>query len=379
MKAMSELGNTECRSTDSPCESPSHVRTSLAAAMTMGKIPGRFYRDARLHCINLLLTYDEGCHAKCAYCGLSSSRETGTDWSENSFIRVDWPIYSVVEIKEAIAGGSCHHVERACVSMITLDRAREDCITVVRELKEVMPQISVLLTPTIVNKDWLVRIKEAGADKVGIAVDAATPELFDKLRGKGVAGPHQWRRYWDIIRDSVEVFGRYNVGIHLIVGVGETEQEMLGTIQHAHNMGAMTHLFSFFPEAGSVMEDTPQPPIGMYRRVQMGRYIIDHDLGLYEDMTFNEQGQLLGFGLDDAEYANILTRAEAFMTSGCSGITVENACNRPFGNCTPFQAAHGQLRNFPFVPTSDDVCLIQKQLEDYSLTHNLKEAEHEFE
>ncbi|MHA2015753.1 MAG: radical SAM protein, partial [Candidatus Thorarchaeota archaeon] len=44
-------------------ESPEYVRTSLAAAMTIGKVPGRFYRDAKLYCINILLTYDEGCHA----------------------------------------------------------------------------------------------------------------------------------------------------------------------------------------------------------------------------------------------------------------------------------------------------------------------------
>ncbi len=42
--------------TEAVRESPSYVRTSLAAAMTMSQIPGKFYRDAKLYCINILLT-----------------------------------------------------------------------------------------------------------------------------------------------------------------------------------------------------------------------------------------------------------------------------------------------------------------------------------
>ena len=67
-------------------ESPEYLRMSLAAAMTLGFKQGLFYRNARLYCINLLLTYTEGCAARCAYCGLSKKRP-GT-YSRKSFIRV---------------------------------------------------------------------------------------------------------------------------------------------------------------------------------------------------------------------------------------------------------------------------------------------------
>jgi biotin synthase len=261
--------------------------------------------------------------------------------------------------------------------MITLGQAREDCISVVADIKEVLPRISVLLTPTIVNKDWLIRVKDAGADKVGIAVDAATDEIFEKLRGKGVSGPHKWSKYWTTIEEAVEVFGEFNVGLHLIVGVGETEHEMLKTIQRAHDMGANTHLFSFFPEEGSAMEDVPQPPLGVYRRVQMGRYIINYNRGRFDDMTFNPSGQLTSFGLSEEDYEDILTKGEAFMTSGCSGETMDNACNRPFGNCTPHQAAMGHWRNYPITPNADDIELIREQMFHYSLTYDEDETDFE--
>jgi biotin synthase len=258
--------------------------------------------------------------------------------------------------------------------MITLSNAREDCISVVSELSDVIPMISVLITPTIINKDWLIRVKEAGADKVGIAVDAATEEIFEKVRGREVKGPHKWDKYWQTVEESVEVFGRENSGIHLIVGIGETEKEILETIQRAQDLGARTHLFSFFPEEGSVMENTPQPPIGSYRRVQLARYIINYDIGSFNDMKFNELGQLIDFGLPTKEYEKVLTIGEAFMTSGCKGSTIDNACNRPMGNCTPFQASIGHWRNFPIVPNEDDMSKIRTQLSDYSLTYEVDES-----
>ncbi len=379
MRTDSQLSDEDVAMTVPAQESPEYVRTSLAAAMTIGKVQGRFYRDAKLYCINILLTYDEGCHAKCAYCGLSGSRQTEREWTENSFIRVDWPVFPVEDIKQALHDGTCPHVERVCVSMITHRRAREDCLTVVRDLRDVIPHISVLITPTIINRDWLERAKEAGADKVGIAIDAATPEIFEKLRGRGVRGPHKWERYWQTVADAVEIFGPENVGIHLIVGIGETEREMVMAIQRAQNLGARTHLFSFFPEEGSVMEDWPQPPIGAYRRVQLARYIINKGIGSAHDMQFNERGQIVSFGIADDVLEQVIADGEAFMTSGCSGETMDNACNRPFGNCTPYQASVGHWRNFPMRPSPEDIELVRQQIWDYSTEYHEPEVDSDIE
>ena len=47
------------------------------------------------------------------------------------------------------------------------------------------------------------------------------------MRGRGVGGPHRWDCYWKVVEDSVEIFGKYNVGVHFIVGLGETEEKMV--------------------------------------------------------------------------------------------------------------------------------------------------------
>src|SRR3972149_2751930 len=86
---------------DPKLESPEYVRISLAAAIVLGVQPGRFYRDVRLTCINLLLAYNDGCHANCAYCGLARGRPGGYD--EKSFIRVAWPMLSTEDLIERMA------------------------------------------------------------------------------------------------------------------------------------------------------------------------------------------------------------------------------------------------------------------------------------
>ena len=347
-------------------ESPEYVRISHAAAMTLGFVGGRFFRDAKLYCLNLLLTYGDGCVGRCAYCGLSRGRWAAQSWGDQSFIRVDWPTVPLDEIVSRMNGEFCSHVERVCISMVTNRRARKDTISVVKRLHERTNSISALITPTIVDMEWLHELNGAGADKLGVAIDAATPELFERLRGKGVNGPHRWDKYWRTVDEGVEVFGRYNVGVHLIVGLGETEEEMVKVIQEACEKGALTHLFSFFPEEGSPMQDHPQPPIGKYRRIQLARYLINKGMVTFQEIAFDREGMLVDFGIGKEELDRIIESGLPFMTSGCSGGGMENACNRPFSDYTPYQACLGELRNYPFIPTKEDVELIRRQLWDRS-------------
>jgi len=346
--------------------SPEYVRTSFAAAVTLGLTQGRFFRDARLCCLNLLLTYTDGCVGRCAYCGLSRARETGEPWTEQSFIRVSWPTFKMDEIINRMDSKFCSHVERVCISMITHRRAPRDTLSILRRLHDKTDAISLLIAPTIVDRNWLIEAKEAGADKVGIAIDAATPELFHELRGRGVSGPHRWERYWATVEEAVQVFGRHNVGIHLIVGLGETEENMVETIQRAYSVGALTHLFSFFPEDGSLMYQHKQPPIGSYRRMQLAQYLINKGMTSADGMKFDREGKAVAFGIHENALNDVIDSGLPFMTSGCSTKNMDNACNRPFSDSTPYQAYVGELRNFPFAPDEKDVRIIKKQLWDYS-------------
>jgi biotin synthase-related radical SAM superfamily protein len=334
-------------------ESPEYIQTSLAASLTLGFQQGLFHRDARLTGLNLLLHYREGCLGRCHFCGLSRSRNETP--GSKTFIRVDWPLYRLDKIIEASKGRE--QIQRVCISMITHPRAVEDTLYVIRRIREGLDlPISVLMTPTLIRNDASLRaMKEAGADRVGIAIDASTPALFDRLRGRGVEGPHRWDQYWDTVRRAVDVFGRYYAGIHLIAGLGETEREMVEMIQRGHDLGASTHLFSFFPEKGSPMEHHAPPPIDAYRRIQLARWVINEGDGSARQMCFNVAGRLIDFGMD---IGPLVHRGEPFMTSGCPGRDGRVACNRPYGNERP----SGPIRNFPFMPEREDIEEISQQM-----------------
>ncbi|MBU0703537.1 MAG: radical SAM protein [Chloroflexi bacterium] len=339
-------------------QSPEYVQTSLAAAMALGYRRAAFRRDSYLTGLNLLVTYPQGCAASCAFCGLSRRREVEPE--KRTFIRVDWPTYGVDDIIARLNQNGAG-LQRVCVGMITHRDAFDDMNSIIRRFHQESDRpISALIAPTLIKDlGQLAEIKEAGADMIGVAIDGATPELFERYRGKGVKGPHRWEHYWATLEESVRVMGWYKAGVHLIVGLGETEQEMIGTIQRAQDMGAHTHLFSFFPEAGSPMEHHPQPSYGHYRRVQLARYIINKEYGRYEQMTFNEAGQVVDFGV---ETDDLIQYGEPFMTSGCPGPDGRVACNRPFGNERPGRP----IRNYAFLPEPEDVELIRYQLRDYA-------------
>lgn len=333
--------------------SPQYVRTSLAAALTLGLQQGSFYRNAKLTGLNLLLHYEEGCLARCAFCGLSTSRRESR--RGRTFIRVAWPLYRLEEILERTS--SAKALQRVCISMITHPKAVTDTTEVIKAFREKTDlPVSVLIAPTLIRDQRdLVAMREAGADRLGVAMDAATPALFDRLRGKGVLGPHRWDHYWRVVDLATEVFPRRHVGVHLIVGLGETEKEMVETIQRAHDRGCPTHLFSFFPEEGSAMEHLAPPPIDQYRRIQLSRWVINEGLGSIERMTFDKTGKLIDFGLD---VRPLIRSGEPFTTSGCPGRNGKVACNRPFGNERP----SGPIRNFPFAPEPQDIEEIEHQM-----------------
>jgi biotin synthase len=344
--------------------SPEYVQMSTAAAITLGLTPGKMHRCSCTRCLNLLLTYPEGCRANCAYCGLARHREAERDYADRNFIRVDWPavpMEQVVDIVARDAEGSPFH--RMCISMITHPRSDDDTVAVLRKWTDrIDPSaipISILSNPTTMTRDDVARLHEMGSDIFTVALDAATPEIFDRTRGKGVQSPHNWKKYWEILMEARDIFGPKKFGAHIIVGMGETEEEVLRLVQQLVDLGGHSHMFCFFPEKGSLMDHLPATPRDQWRRVQLGRYIIDYCDGRVENMTFDEFGRVLDFGLPSSELEPIIDAGIAFRTSGCPGKFAADisACDRPFGDSPP-----SDIASYPFPLEPVDIRKVRSQL-----------------
>ena len=339
--------------------SPEYIQTSLAAAISLGMTRGRFKEKVSLTGLNLLLVYDEGCIGRCAYCGLSGQRGHPDDPTKKSktFIRVKWPVFMLDEVIQKTKENK-DKFERICISMVTHRDALKDTVLITKKIKKELPHpISILLTPTLIrNKKDLEDLKNAGADMAGIAIDAATEDLFIKYRGSGVKGPHRWQKYWEVLKLSAEVFGDFKSGIHLICGLGETDLDIVKAIFKAHEMKAKTHLFSFFPEACSALEDHLPPQLLKYRKIQIARYLINEKNLNPEKIAFDNSGSIMSFDYDLEE---IISEGYAFMTSGCPGKDEKiAACNRPLANERPSE----DFRNYPYVPGEIEKQVIRSQI-----------------
>lgn len=342
--------------------SPEYVQMSTAAAITLGLVPGQMHRTACTHCLNLLVTYPEGCRANCAYCGLARHREEARDYADRNFIRVDWPTARYDEVIERVkAGEDRGRFQRMCISMITHPDSDADTYVLLEKWVREVPHVpvSILSNPTTMERDDLVRLRAMGADIFTVALDAVTPEIFERTRGKGVESPHKFAKYWQAIEWAAEVFGPEKFGAHLICGMGETEREILEVCQRIKDLGGHNHMFAFFPERGSLMEDWPAADRGQWRRVQLARFIIDYAGGRFGEMRFDEAGRVVDFGLPGDELETLIASGKPFRTSGCPGKDDEevSACNRPYGDSSPTD-----IRSFPFAPNRADVARVRRQL-----------------
>jgi biotin synthase len=268
----------------------------------------------------------------------------------------------IIEIVARDPAASPFH--RMCISMITHPQSEADTFTVLKQWTDrIDPDaipVSILSNPTTMTRDDVQKTRDLGADIFTVALDAATPEVFDRTRGKGVQSPHKWSKYWEVLEDAKDIFGPQKFGAHIIVGMGETEHEVLSLVQRLVDMGGHSHMFCFFPEDGSLMDHLPATPRDQWRRVQLARYLIDYRDVRIEQMRFDEQGRVVDFGIPAGELDQVIDEGIAFRTSGCPGKFQEDisACDRPYGDSPP-----SDIASYPFQPGRKDLKKIRRQLD----------------
>lgn len=319
------------------------VSTGTAAALGLDRIAIM----ARPTTAYLMLYYDGRCLANCAFCPQARSSRAG----KHMLSRVSWPPYELEHVLEALAGARARGFKRACVQALLYPRFLADLRAVVSAISSSCDlPISVSVQP--IGARSMLALRDAGAERISIPVDAATPAIFDRVKGRGCGGPYRWDGHMKALEKALRVFGPGHVGTHLIIGLGETEREAAHFIQAMYDMGIYVGLFAFTPIKGTRLEGWPRPDLASYRRVQLARYLISEGLSHFKRMSFDASGRIIDFGLPRGELVEIASTGEPFMTSGCPG------CNRPYYNERP----SGPLYNYPFRPGEEDIKAILAQL-----------------
>jgi biotin synthase len=325
---------------------PEQIRVSTGTAIVLELLNGKLDAEPTTA---YLMTYREGkCAANCGFC----PQARGSKGSTELLSRVSWPTFSTASAFRAlgiVAGQG--KIKRVCIQALNYPGVFVNLEALVKEIKkQAAVPVSVSCQPlNAVNIELLVK---AGVDRLGIALDAATEALFDKVKGKDAGSAYSWENQFSLLNRAVAVFGEGNVSTHLIVGLGETEKEAAQMIQKCVDMSVLPALFAFTPIRGTRLENNSPPPLESYRRVQLSRFLMVNGLARYEDMHFDDEGKITSFGIASHELRQIIEDGTSFLTCGCPD------CNRPFYNEKP----SGPIYNFPRKTSQEEIEKIKKQL-----------------
>lgn len=284
-----------------------------------------------------------GCAMACAFC----AQARGSTARADALSRVVWPAYPTAAVVEALrdsaagppaegAAGAAEPagpgappspLQRVCFQVTVHRGAQEEVQAAVRSLRQATGRpISVAIRPA--DAAAIGALLTSGVDAVGLGLDCATEEVYRAIKGAG------WPRMIALVEEACRRFpGR--IRVHLMVGLGETEEELCRAIQRIYDWGGAVGLFAFMPVRGTPLQGRPQPPLNVYRRMQAARFLLDRRLARAEQFLFDAAGRLTALGRPD--WRALLADGAAFRTSGCPG------CNRPFYNERP----GGVMYNYP--------------------------------
>jgi len=259
------------------------------------------------------------CRFKCGYCTRAE------DGAESELLsRIRWPYFEDEVVFRAISERRALF-KRVCVQTVQRDDWIKQALRMIENLKSSHLPISLAARP--IPAVLVGKLFAAGADRIGLPIDVANAGLYRKLR----AG--SFERDMGMIEEAARTF-RGRISTHIIVGVGEREDELVDTMIRLHRSGVLIALFAFTPCPGTKMAASTPPDPSKYRRAQVAHYLIEH--GMDVDFEFNSEGEIADFGHSRQELRRILGPS-AFQTSGCPG------CNRPFYNERP----SGPFYNYP--------------------------------
>jgi biotin synthase len=338
-------------------ESPEWVRISYASALALRFKSGRFTRPFDFGGINLLLSYDRGCLSDCGYCGLARNRPG--DYEEKSFIRVEWPLVQTDELVRRLARYE-DRLTRLCISMVTHGRAYPDTLDITKRItSNVTTPLSLLVAPPTLNEPRLQELKDAGADMIGIGLDAVTEDLFRSLRTDVPKGGLKWRQYWGIVDAAREIFGPWKVNCHTLVGLGESDADLIAIFARLLDSQIFSYLFCFNPEPDSRMGDRPKAPVRRWRRIQLAKFLLE-ERGLDPSaFRFDDAGALVRIHAPRELVDAVVDDGHAFMTNGCPSSGGEPGCTRPMGSWRPTE----DPRDFPWRPSGAEIRAIAQRID----------------
>ena len=281
------------------------MRLSYGSARFLGLIKS----GPKLKMKTLYTMFGERCNFDCAYCA-----QAKTSFAPESMLsRVIWPKFGMGEIVNSVERS--HEVKRICLQVVSSSSAKQEAFEFLSRVRNfgIPISASVRIFSLKEANEWF----ERGVERLGVATDVVSEKKYSQYRGG------DFQKHMSLLGVLATEFP-HKITTHAIVGLDESEKEMVEFIDRMHKLGISVGLFAFTPIKGTKLEKHSRPDLDSYRRIQVARYVLENGLTNLEDFSFSERGEITSYGIDVKRIP-----ASAFLTSGCPN------CTRPYYNEDP--------------------------------------------
>ncbi|HDQ08439.1 MAG TPA: radical SAM protein [Methanoculleus sp.] len=186
--------------------------------------------EPALHCPRqAYITLSEGCIFGCRYCAVPEGPcryKTPDD--------VEALILSVLDRIDAVS------ITSGVLDSVEADEAR--AFAVVSRVMQFGKPVGVSIYPTTETPR---RLHELGVSEVKFNVETATAELFAEM-----CPGLDYDLVWEVLAASVPLFGKNRVYSNVILGLGETDEEMTACIRRLTGMGVIPVVRPLTPSRG---------------------------------------------------------------------------------------------------------------------------------
>ncbi|MDO9096607.1 MAG: radical SAM protein, partial [Candidatus Methanoperedens sp.] len=226
---------------------------------------------------------EKRCEANCRFCAQAAGSSADiTRIARGMYVPADLELV-VKRLKMAYERG---YLARACIQTALYDTWWEDTVYLIRRIRR-ESRIPISLSVFPPSTERYEDLEKMGINELVIPIDACTPELFDRIKGKSAGGPYSWESHMDGIRRAARIFDK--VGTHLMLGLGESDEDAVRIISQLHNDKVNIALFSYTHIPGSqgyFHDKTEDSIIKHYRTVQIARHLIVEGIASYPGMRF---------------------------------------------------------------------------------------------
>ncbi len=302
------------------------MRISLGTAGLLGledvktdAVPGLAY-----------LMHGNKCRNNCKFCTQSAGK------SSSKLSRIVWPEYPREETERRLLEAKNKGLLKRCCIQVIDDGDKEGLMETISMLKKTGLKIS--LSMNINNFQVAEELFEAGVERIAMPIDVINSDKYREIKGGDF---HERLSFLFKISSAFPC----RITTHIIIGLGETEEETVKLMDDLARNIIGVSLFAFTPVKGSPLEKHSQPDEGTYRRIQVARHLICEKGYDFNDFSYSA-GKINGITRDRLAVLEELIKAgTAFKTSGCSD------CNRPYYNERP----GGIIYNYPRDLKNDEV------------------------